>query len=510
MGDFAVAGSDLKKMIKLAKKGPISFGFNPGKSEEDAYCGMHRTKPPAQIGKEAKSEGDGSKFAFGLAEVEGKEIRLTCERQMPGLAKRFKKFLKFNKVMLNVVILDADGNVLESDIEEGLPDDPELNDDTDPAQGGANAGEGGSDEVAPPDAASVMKRLAAMADQIKGLPPQFAAKLAGPFKQLVEFARAGELDRAIAGLDKLDSAILMLDQQPAPAADAAPADPQLAKLQQAAAALRGRVSALPDEKARTQLAAALDKVDGHVRAKEVEAAITLIRRIGDILKGMADGGSPASDGPTGPDAARLEWDRRFGAIEAQVNAALTRGLVRNIDDLRKLRDWAVAMAADGAHDKALQALPRIEGILATMSTDGAPGFEAEIAPDVRPFARARVIWASARQKMLAEVKSLEAAIVTACEGDEELREVSGSVGLLSEKVVQLDARLETKMDEIVKTAAGDVREKLKADARAMIAEYRALLEDDFFQEVDADSGFGSFAVTSTATDALQEIAEAIS
>ena len=50
MGDFAVEGSELKKMVKLARKEPVSFAFNPGKSEEDAYCGMHRTKPASRPG----------------------------------------------------------------------------------------------------------------------------------------------------------------------------------------------------------------------------------------------------------------------------------------------------------------------------------------------------------------------------------------------------------------------------------------------------------------------------
>ncbi len=175
MGDFAVEGSELKKMVKLAKKEPVSFAFNPGKSEEDAYCGMHRTKPPAQLGKEAKDSGEGGKFTFGTAAVQGKTISLTCLRDLPGLAKRFKKYLKSQKVMLNVVIMDADGNVIDSDIEEGLPDDPELE-----GEDEGNAPQDGQAAIPeappPPDPNAIMKRLAALRERITALPPRGAGQ----------------------------------------------------------------------------------------------------------------------------------------------------------------------------------------------------------------------------------------------------------------------------------------------------------------------------------------------
>jgi hypothetical protein len=55
---------------------------------------MHRNKPPAQLGKWAKDEVEGGKSTFGTASVAGKTISLTCLRDLPGVAKRFKKYLK--------------------------------------------------------------------------------------------------------------------------------------------------------------------------------------------------------------------------------------------------------------------------------------------------------------------------------------------------------------------------------------------------------------------------------
>lgn len=126
MSDFAVKGADLKKILKIAKKGPIAFAYNPGKTDDSTFFGMHRTKAPSLLGKAAKAEGEGKKFTFGTAVLEGKELRLTPEREMSQMAKRLKKFLKSQKVTLNVVIVDEDGTVLDSDVETDLPDDPEM------------------------------------------------------------------------------------------------------------------------------------------------------------------------------------------------------------------------------------------------------------------------------------------------------------------------------------------------------------------------------------------------
>lgn len=125
MGEFQVSGSELKKLVNVMRKQPISFAFNPAKKIDDDYFGLHRTKPAKTIGREAKDEGEGDKYAFGTAKVEGKILSLTCERVIPSLAKKLKRYLKSQKVMLNVEVLDASGNVLESDIED-LPDDAEM------------------------------------------------------------------------------------------------------------------------------------------------------------------------------------------------------------------------------------------------------------------------------------------------------------------------------------------------------------------------------------------------
>lgn len=508
MGDFAVEGSELKKMVKLAKKEPVSFAFNPGKSEEDAYCGMHRTKPPAQLGKEAKDSGEGGKFTFGTAAVQGKTISLTCLRDLPGLAKRFKKYLKSQKVMLNVVIMDEDGNVIDSDIEEGLPDDPELEGEDD-----GNAPQDGQAAIPeaplPPDPNVVMKRLAALRERITALPPEAQAKVAGPFKQLVDLVKGNDLERATSGADRLEAAIKMLAGQAAAAPPAPPVDPQLQKLTEFAAATRARVEARPDDSTRVQLLAALDKVDGQIKGGEVEAAVALLKKLGDILKSLPEPGAQPQTGDTVQDGARAEWEARFAELEPRINSALTQGLIEKVDDLRKLRDWTTGMAMQGQHDKAMQALPRIAALLDTVPADGKTAFEAEIAPEVRPFAQARLRWAGARGTMMSEVQKLAAAIQAGAAEDDLLEVAAANVGVLTQNVARLDERLEDKLDDIVNAAAGGDRDRLKGEARALIGEYQQELGTPFFRDIDGASGFGSVAVASTARAALADIARVL-
>ena len=45
---------------------------------------------------------------------------------MPTLARKVKKYLKANKINLNVQIADRNGNIIDSDIEDDIPDDPDF------------------------------------------------------------------------------------------------------------------------------------------------------------------------------------------------------------------------------------------------------------------------------------------------------------------------------------------------------------------------------------------------
>lgn len=310
MSEFSVEGDELRKMLKLAKRGPLPFAYCPGQSAEADLFAIHRKKSGAMMGKALRAEGDGNKIAFGSLSLDGKTVVLQCDRELPALAKKAKKFLKFNKVMRNVRVLDASGNVIDEDVED-LPDDGW---DDDVAE---DAGEAAADTDAPADAARAVPDGDPGADlvaRIRALQPRVAA-VEGPAgeklrKAVVEAAgqlKAGQQDRAAAMLDRIEEVLARADTAAAPPPPPPP-PPEVApqatsatqqKLQKAAAALLERVRGLPEGEARDRLGAQARDLVGAVRDGDVERAIRGLKALqGDLdaTDGAAVDGPPVDDG----------------------------------------------------------------------------------------------------------------------------------------------------------------------------------------------------------------------
>ncbi|MES2846856.1 MAG: hypothetical protein V4747_17695 [Pseudomonadota bacterium] len=213
MAEYKVDGAELKKMVKLARKGPIPFAFNPGSGEETAYLGMHRKKSPQMIAKEAKEEGEGSKHTFGTFLVDGNVARIQCERELSGVAKKLKKFLKANKVNLNVQVLDPDGNVLESDIEEGLPVELDADDDVDDTaedEKEETASEETTTQTSTDTAADRLRQalatLETRIDELADGGPK--AKLQAALRVVDGFLTVNETEKVLAGIKQLQQALV--------------------------------------------------------------------------------------------------------------------------------------------------------------------------------------------------------------------------------------------------------------------------------------------------------------
>ncbi|MEX0279119.1 MAG: hypothetical protein AB3N19_16480 [Ruegeria sp.] len=200
---FKVEGKELKKLVKHARENPVSFAFNPG-AKDDHYFGLHRKQPAKAIAKEAKDIGSGKRVAFGEMSVSETVMRLQCDKQVPAMAKTLKRWLKKQKVKLDVVIVDADGTVLDSDV------DAQESQDASDAEKGIN----------PNEKAATLERLKAISDRIKDLPKEAAAPLVVPFKSIVKLANAGDIERAQLGADKLDQALAKLEKAPAQGSEA--------------------------------------------------------------------------------------------------------------------------------------------------------------------------------------------------------------------------------------------------------------------------------------------------
>ena len=123
MGEFDVRGAELKKLLKSAEKAPIAFAYSVGKSPKDDYFGVDKRKPPKVLFKKAQEEGPNKKVAFGTALVKDKALCLTCEREVPSLAEKLKKYLKTEKVGLDVRIQNAEDGSPAKDASDKPPED---------------------------------------------------------------------------------------------------------------------------------------------------------------------------------------------------------------------------------------------------------------------------------------------------------------------------------------------------------------------------------------------------
>ncbi|MFL4472317.1 hypothetical protein ACERZ8_21425 [Tateyamaria armeniaca] len=325
MADIALKGPELKKMVKIAKKRDLNFAYCPGNDPKEDVFVLDRKKKPEVMGRVARAEGTGAKLGLGTARAKGRIMMMTCTREMPQMAKKLKKFLKFEKIPMNVIIMDKDGNIIEEDIED-LPEDPELDsddvdeevldeqrcteaeDDTAP-----DASENGEETV---DDGARLKQLTTRAGQVKtsiaGLAAEPQAAMNKHFAIVLGALKSSDLDKADDTLTKLETA---LGKLAAKGNDAGP-DPELERLREESIALLGRVEALGNAEGASRLMGVhkllVDQIDaGNVKkatgtAKALNEAITR-------LEGQGADTAEAAENQADTNDAQPEGDVDLGA-----------------------------------------------------------------------------------------------------------------------------------------------------------------------------------------------------
>lgn len=332
MSDYAVTGDELKNLLKIAKKRPLQFAYCPAQSAEKDLLALHRKKPGAIMAKALRAEGEGNKLAFGTLSVGGKLVTLECEKVLPALARKVKKFLKFNKVQRNVRVLDADGNLLEEDIED-LAEDPDDGDDiaatdaddTDDDDADTDDTAVGTDDTDAGDqfdASALVARIKAMEPRIAQLGEDRAAPLRKAMVAAIGFVKDANGPQAEGMLDRIDAALLKLGDQGAPSQtppQAGTAAQQ--KLQQAAALLAQRVKALPEGDMRAMLAGQVRDIAGAIREGAVERAITGLKALQTDLEHAESSLTQSSARPPVPGGLPLDlWNE----AKSQSDLAITR------------------------------------------------------------------------------------------------------------------------------------------------------------------------------------------
>ncbi len=455
MSDFAVEGGALKKMIAHARKKPLNFGFNPGKSPGEHMLGLDKRKSPELIGRSVKASGPGSKVAFGTCEVDAKVLTMTCEKIVPMMAKRVKLFLKHNKVMLNVRILGPDGSVLEEDIEEfadeGAPaggagaDREAVHAGSDP-QGAGDEGNRAAQPAAAAATADLDGRAGALAARLQALRPGIAAapdavrqKLVDAMGGVVGMIRGREFDDATVALGKLETIVARI-AAPAPQAKV---DPQVAKLEQARQMMAQSVARLPEGAVRQDLEARLAGIGGG----DVAAGVAAIREVRDALARATSG---AGESAVGDDADRKrELAELIGRIK-QISAA-DPGRTK---EMVALAQQAGAALKAGEADRAGELIERLRAAVSA----GAP--------------RAGVlgIWRDARDETGAQLGQLQDAMKNSGLSLFERIADRGLNSITETRLVSLQAGL---ME--VDAAQGEARDKALEKASAAISEMRDFL-----------------------------------
>lgn len=118
---------EIKSLIGVSRKRALNFGLCLGKKPDTTVIIMHRMKSPDVLGRQAKQAGETNKTTYGTLETKGKKLNLMLDADMPpGLALQGRKFFSSIGIKLSIVVMDATGNMLDSDL-----DDDDTGDDQD-------------------------------------------------------------------------------------------------------------------------------------------------------------------------------------------------------------------------------------------------------------------------------------------------------------------------------------------------------------------------------------------
>jgi hypothetical protein len=126
------------------------------------------------------------------------------------------------------------------------------------------------------------------------------------------------------------------------------------------------------------------------------------------------------------------------------------------------------------------------------------------------FQQSRLAWDRARKTVQSELQKLEKEILAACKDEPDIADIAAGTKDLYEMLEVLDERLIDTLDEALNAESPEKRAALHLDARGLVDEYRAFVnEEALIQDIDAN-GFVNLAVRSTLTSTLDDLAKKLS
>lgn len=258
VSEYVVHGDELKKILRLGRRRPMPFAFCPDSDGAAPLFATHRKKPPEIIARVTRKDSGQTKVAFGTFVVQGKVIVLTCEKVVPEIARKLRRFMRIEKMPLHVRVLDQFGQEIEADLDdegEGEGDPLGPDDDDEDGRRTAGPGAGGRDALG--------QRIEALRPVVLAAGGERGERLRDLFSAALRAREGGGAADAARLVDRLEdeAAALM----------ASGARPQGISLRQP-----GRPPALPDRAGLLRLARRVAAIRGRVEVLEGPAAARLM------------------------------------------------------------------------------------------------------------------------------------------------------------------------------------------------------------------------------------------
>ncbi|MEL6921349.1 MAG: hypothetical protein AAFO77_10070 [Pseudomonadota bacterium] len=194
---------EIKSAIAIARKRDLNFGLCLGKQYDGTVLLTHRHKSPDVLFKAAKKKGETTKATSGTLCVKGKTISLSCIDAPPaGTAKKLRDYMsKVADLPMKVVLLDADGQILELEGEE------ETEAEIKGANGVADTSKGAPGDQGAASLKALAGQLNALKSRIEAAPSDKRSALKRATKQIVQAIRNADAARARTGLQAMSQVL---------------------------------------------------------------------------------------------------------------------------------------------------------------------------------------------------------------------------------------------------------------------------------------------------------------
>lgn len=367
--DPAFDADDVEKLFKKSKMTgePLPFAFGLTSKPEDCGFMAHLRRPGKTLKKELKGASKAiGKVCFGTFTVVENDILLCPDKPLKGVVKQLRvRFRKAGMGKFKPKLVGPDGAEID---EETLPDAAQFDDSEEEAapaaappsaqpQAEAQTQTEPQNEAQtetqtePPEAPDLTARLTALKARITAAGKPVAERLNNPFVAAVKQAGAGETDKALAAIVKMEAALDQLAGQKAPPkveteAPKKPAD--------AFKALVARLGTL-DDATRKGLMPQVQAIKGKLTSGGATEAVAEIAALMQTLDAGGGGDSVLETWNSAKEAADTNINTLAKALKGYGNPALTRIAEHGITGLNGGDSYAKLTAALFDYEKSTTA-----------------------------------------------------------------------------------------------------------------------------------------------------------